>query len=163
MTGIYRQMNPAQAEETLKKKRDIEGRNLLEIVIDKNNAIRYGEQILTFPELKNIVKTFIDNPNNLDFLSQKEEKELPGIGIHPISSRHNILLEINREAKYQTYLSVLNAMTSAYNELRNEAAHAIWGQSFDRLTPEQKSAIREIYPQRISEKEPEAETEGGRQ
>jgi hypothetical protein len=44
-------------------------------------------------------------------------------------------------------------MTSAYNELRKEAALTIFGQSFDRLTPEQKSAIREIYPQHISEKE----------
>jgi hypothetical protein len=54
-------------------------------------------------------------------------------------------------------------MTGAYNELRNEAALAILGQSFDRLTPEQKSAIREIYPQHISEKEPDTETEGGGQ
>jgi biopolymer transport protein ExbD len=153
MTGIYRKMNPAQAEEVLKKKRDIEGRNLLEIVIDENNEIRYDEQTLTLLELKNIVKTFIANPNDVNFLSQKEEKEIPGIGIYRISSKHNISLEISREAKYQTYLSVLGAMTGAYNELRREVAFAIFEQSFDRLTPEQKSAIREIYPQHIFEKE----------
>jgi hypothetical protein len=159
MTGIYRKMNPVQAEEMFKKKRDIEGRNLLEIIIDENNRIRYNEQTLTLPELKNMVKTFIDNPNNQDFLPQKEEKEIAGIGIYRISSKHNISLEISRKANYQTYLSTLNVMTSAYNELRNEAAFAIFEQSFDRLNPEQKSAIREIYPQHISEKE--MEKEGG--
>jgi biopolymer transport protein ExbD len=161
MTGIYRKMSPAQAEEVLQKKRDIEGRNLLEIVIDKDNGIRYGEQTLTLPDLKSIVKTFIDNPNDVDFLSQKEEKEIAGIGNYRISSKHNILLETSRDARYQTYLSVLNAMTGAYNELRNEAALVLWKQPFDRLTPEQKTAVREIYPQHISEKEPDAGTEGG--
>jgi biopolymer transport protein ExbD len=159
MTGIYRKMSPAQAEEVLKKKRDIEGRNLLEIAIDENNKIRYDEQTLTLLELKSIVKTFIANPNDVDFLPEKEEKEIPGIGIYRLSSRHNISLEISREAKYQTYISVLGAMTSAYNELRREAALTIFAQSFDRLTPEQKSAIREIYPQHISEKE--LDKEGG--
>jgi biopolymer transport protein ExbD len=161
MTGIYRKMNPAQAEEALKKKRDIEGRNLLAIVMDENNQIWCSGQTLTLLELKNILKTFIDNPNNQDFLPQKEEKDLPGIGIYRISSKHNISLEISREASYQIYLSVLNTMTSAYNELRNEAALAVFEKSFDRLTTEQQAVIREIYPQRISEKEPEIKTEGG--
>lgn len=154
-------MNPAQAEEALKKKRDIEGRNLLAIVMDENNQIWCSGQTLTLLELKNILKTFIDNPNNQDFLPQKEEKDLPGIGIYRISSKHNISLEISREASYQIYLSVLNTMTSAYNELRNEAALAVFEKSFDRLTTEQQAVIREIYPQRISEKEPEIKTEGG--
>jgi biopolymer transport protein ExbD len=161
MTGIYRKMNPAQAEEVLKKKRDIEGRNLLKITIDENNRIAYGEQTLALPELKNMVKTFIDNPNEVGFLPQKEERDLFGIGIYKVSSKHNISLEINRNASYQTYLSVLNVMIEAYNELRNEAARSIFQKSFDRLTLEQQESIREIYPQQISEKEPETEKIGG--
>jgi biopolymer transport protein ExbD len=161
MTGIYRKMSPAQAEEALSKKRDIEGRNLLEITLDKNNQIVYGEQTLTFPELRNMVKTFIANPNNVDFLPQKEEMDISGIGIYQVTSKHNISLKISREANYQAYLSVLNELAGAYNELRNETAQSVFQKSFDRLKPEQKESIREIYPQHISEKELETETKGG--
>jgi biopolymer transport protein ExbD len=161
MTGIYRKMNPVEAENVLKKKRDIEGRNLLQITIDENNQVRYNEQILPLPELRNLTKTFIDNPNHVDFLPGKEQRDLPGIGMYPVSSLHNISLEISREARYQTYLSVLNEMTAAYRELRNEASQSIFGKPFDRLTQEEQTAVREIYPQHITEKEPDTEKEGG--
>jgi AICAR transformylase/IMP cyclohydrolase PurH len=161
MTGLYRKMNPAQAEEVLKKKRDIEGRNLLQITINENNQVQYNEQVLRLAELKNTVKTFIDNPNNVDFLPEKESVELPGIGMYAVSSKHHISLEISRKARYQTYLAALNEMLAAYNELRNETARSIFQKTFDRLTSEQQTAIRDIYPQHIAEKEIETEKEGG--
>ncbi|MDR1437304.1 MAG: biopolymer transporter ExbD [Candidatus Symbiothrix sp.] len=162
MTGIYRKMNPAEAENILKKKRDIESRNLLSITIDENNQIRYGEQELTLPELKNMAKTFIANPNNAGFLPEKENREFPGTGTYPVTSKHNISLEISREARYQTYLSALNEITAAYNELRNETAISLFQKNFNQLTPEEQTLIREIFPQHITEKEPDQEKEGGR-
>jgi biopolymer transport protein ExbD len=162
MTGIYRKLNPAEAENVLKKKRDIEGRNLLSIIIDENNQVRYGEQILSLPELRNLAKTFIANPNNVGFLPEKESKYLPGIGIYPVSSKHNISLEISREARYQTYLSVLNEITAAYNELRHEASHSVFQKPFKQLTQEEQTLIREIYPQHITENEPDTEKKGDR-
>jgi biopolymer transport protein ExbD len=161
MTGIYRKMNPTQTENKLKTKRDIEGRNLLHIIIDENNAIQYNNQTLTLPELKDMAKTFIANPNNDNFLPEKETVELSGIGMYPVSSAHNILLEVSRKALYQSYLAVLNEITAAYNELRNEAAPAVFQQPFNRLTPEQQTTIRDIYPQHIAEKELDMAKEGG--
>jgi biopolymer transport protein ExbD len=163
VTGIYRKMNPAQTEEILKKKRDIEERNLLNLTIDTQNQVVYKGEVIAFLQLKEICKTFIDNPNNVDFLPRKESVDIPGIGVYSTTSNHNIALEISREANYQTYLSVLNKIMTAYSELQNEASHTIFHQSFNQLTLEQREAIRQIYPVHISEKEPDSETKGGAQ
>jgi biopolymer transport protein ExbD len=160
MTGIYRKMPPFQADEVLKKKQNIEKRNLLSIIIDKNNTIMYENQVLTISELKDVCKMFISNPDDLDFLPQKELVELEETGTFPVSRKHNISIEISRKANYQTYIMVLNAIISVYNELRDETAYSIFQQSFSSLTQVRQSAILEIYPQHISEKELEEE-EGG--
>jgi len=71
-----------------------------------------------------------------------------------------ISLEINREAHYQTYLSVVGELSAAYNELRNELAVRDYENSFLQLTPEEKDLIRAAYPMHISETEPH--NEGGK-
>jgi biopolymer transport protein ExbD len=162
VNGIYRKMNPAKTAELLKK-RDIEKRNLLRLTIDNRNQVVCEEEIIALPQLKEVCKTFIDNPNQLDFLPRKESIDVPEIGVYPVSSKHTISLEISREANYQTYQSVLNEILIAYNELQNEAAHAVFQKSFTRLTLEQKEAIRQIYPVHIAEKESDSPTKGGEQ
>jgi len=150
-TGIYRKMHPAAAENALKKRSDIEERNLLVFSIDSNNQIIYNNEEIALNEIKDLSKTFIANPNDLDFLPEKEELEIAEIGFFPVTSKHTLSLKIDRASTYQTYLSVLNELTGAYNELRNELAFTTFGVPFMRLNSEQKEAIRTIYPLRISE------------
>jgi hypothetical protein len=49
---------------------------------------------------------------------------------------------------------VQNELVAAYNELRDELATEKWGKKYDELDEDQQKAIREIYPQKISEAEP---------
>jgi biopolymer transport protein ExbD len=161
-TGIYRKMNASHAEELLKKRKDIRKRNLLTFTIRADNQLAHNEEIIPLREIKDLSKIFIANPDNLDFLPEKETVHVPEAGDFSTTTRHVISLEVDRKAKYQTYISVLNELTAAYNELRNETAHAIFRRSFERLTPEQQEAVRTIYPLRISEIEIDAGKEGGR-
>ena len=57
-------------------------------------------------------------------------------------------------SSYQAYISVQNELVAAYNELRDERPLQKWQRPYAELNDEQQKAIREIYPQRISEAEP---------
>lgn len=158
-TGIYRQLSPGFAEDILKKKSDIQERNFLFIEISENNQLILGEEIISIPEIKTIAKTFIANPENLDYLPEKESIDLPIIGNYPVSNQHIIQLEVNRNSNYQTYISVISELTAAYNELRNEFAQNHFRKTFDKLTDEEKEVAREVYPLRITEKERKEESD----
>ncbi len=60
----------------------------------------------------------------------------------------------DRGTSYQAYIDVQNELVRAYNELRDDIALSKWHVRYEELNEDQKSAIREIYPQRISEAEP---------
>jgi biopolymer transport protein ExbD len=152
-SGVYRRLSPAASEAKLKAKTDIENRNWVTFTIDENNQTRINDTLVALPEIRDIAKTFIANPNNLDFLPEKTPTDIYGLGIVPVSGKAVINLEFSRKATYQTYIAVLGELTAAYDDLRNELAFEKFNQTFDDLTEEQKTALREVYPQQISEKE----------
>ncbi|MDR2682850.1 MAG: biopolymer transporter ExbD [Dysgonamonadaceae bacterium] len=139
-TGIYRKMAPPETENAQKQKTDIQPKNLFALTIDAGNRVLYNGEEIPVHHLREQGKTFIAG------------SDIP---------RHTIALEVNRDARYQTYLSVISELTAAYNELRNEAAYARFNRSFLYLTTEQKDSIRAAYPMHISETESPAGPEGG--
>ncbi|GHV20733.1 biopolymer transporter ExbD [Clostridia bacterium] len=139
-TGIYRKMSAPVAENVLKKSMDIQQRNLLTLTIDADNHIWYDRQEIPLEEIRDLGKVFITH------------SDIP---------RHVISLEVDRKAKYQTYLSVVSELTASYNELRNEVANTDFHTSWLHLTAEQKDSIQAAYPMHISEMEMNAAEEGG--
>ena len=65
-----------------------------------------------------------------------------------------ISLQNDRNSTYQAYIDVQNELVAAYNELRDELAQEKWQKNYLDLDEEQQKAIRDIYPQKISEAEP---------
>ena len=63
-------------------------------------------------------------------------------------------MQNDRGSSYQAYISVQNELVAAYNELRNELAQEKWQKNYADLGEEEQKAVREIYPQKISEAEP---------
>jgi Biopolymer transport protein len=157
-TGIYRQLANASPEDVLKKSIDIRDRNLMRLRIDESNRLYLENEEISLAQLKPTSKIFIENPENQDYLPEKERFEITGIGEYSISNQHVIQLEVSRKSNYQTYISVLSELTASYNELREEFAEKQFLKPFSQLSEEQKDVILEIYPQRISEEETE---EGG--
>lgn len=84
----------------------------------------------------------------------KNTKECGIFGTYLVNDKHVISLQNDRGSSYQAYISVQNELVAAYNELRDELAEQKFGTTYAELNDDQQKAIREIYPQRISEAEP---------
>ena len=67
---------------------------------------------------------------------------------------------MNNGTDYNTYLTVNNELEAALRELRDELSLAKFGVKYKALQPDDEEdkkkilAIRQVYPQRISEAEP---------
>ena len=152
-SGIYRRLAPAVSETAIRMNYPIEERNILSISIRDDNTVYLKEEALPLREIRKIAKVFIDNPDNKDFLPQKTELDISGLGLYPVSTDAVIALEFSRKSDFQTYISVVSELTAAYDELRNELALDKFRTPFANLPEEQQAAIREVYPLQISEKE----------
>ncbi len=148
---------PPNQEET---EQDVKMRNVLQVLVNTNNQLLVGGDILEVGELRNKAKEFIANKEDLPNLPERVPTEIPFFGSYPVTKYHVISLQNDRSTEYQAYVEVQNELIAAYNELREELAKAKFGKSFEELPDEQKKAIQMVYPQRISEAEPK--TYGGK-
>ena len=76
------------------------------------------------------------------------------MGTTLVNVKHVISLQYVRGSSYHAYISVQNELVAAYNELRDELAQEKFGVTYAELNAAQQKAVREVYPQRISEAEP---------
>jgi len=80
-----------------------------------------------------------------------EYKQLPGSAL--------ISLQNDNSTSYDMYIQVQNELQSAVNQLRDDLSMERFGVTYDQLNPlkddkEKIIAIRQVFPQRISEAEP---------
>ena len=99
-------------------------------------------------------KEFIANPNDDPNMPEKHRKNLPFFGDVMTTEKHVISVQNDVGTSYDVYIQVQNELVAAYNELRNELAMSQFGKSFADCSEEQKEAIIDYYPQKISEAEP---------
>jgi biopolymer transport protein ExbD len=95
---------------------------------------------------------------------EKWEKRLTTINLigeyNELPSSAVISLRNDTQTSYDMYIQVQNELTRAINELRNELSEQKFGKLYDELdknNEEEKQmilAVRQVYPQRISEAEP---------
>ncbi|MGQ1890320.1 ExbD/TolR family protein [Thermophagus sp. OGC60D27] len=151
-SGLSR-MLPPPVPKTEETPPPIKERNVFEVLINAQNRLLVEKEPMDLSQLREAAKEFIENPMDDPSLPEKEEIEVEYFGIVPVS-KGVISLQNDRGTQYQMYLSVQNELAAAYNELRNELAQRKFGKKFDELDDDKKEAIRDIYPQRISEAEP---------
>ena len=104
-------------------------------------------------QLRQKAKEFIANINNAENMLKKTQK-CRFLWYYSVNDKHVILLQNDRGSSYQAYISVQNELVAAYNELRDELAQEKFGVTYAELNDAQQKAVREVYPQRISEAEP---------
>ncbi len=151
-TGLPRMLPPMVAAQT-DDAPPINKRNVFVVLINANNQLLVQGQYLSMSELKDKAKEFIENPLDKEDLPAKDLKQIPLIGEYPVS-KGVISLQNDRGTQYQQYLTVQNELQLAYNELRNELATKRFNKKYDNCSAEEQDAIKEVYPQRISEAEP---------
>jgi hypothetical protein len=155
-TGISRKLPPMpeKQEEEQKEEVDIKKRNIFIVLINKDDLLLVQGELMELRDLKDKAKEFILNENDSEDLPVKEPVDVPLIGRTFMVSKGVISLQNDRGTSYGKYIAVQNELVAAYNEIRDDAAYAEFGKKFDKLDEEQQSAIKTMYPQRISEAEP---------
>ena len=151
--GLSRKLPPPVPKEEINDDQKIKERNVLIVLINKNDQLMVEGEPMHVSELKKKAKEFIENPADDPTLPEKKIEEVPFFGDYPIS-KQVISLQNDRGTSYGLYVQVQDELAAAYNELRNEMAQKKWGKHYDDLDKEQQDAIKKIYPQKISEAEP---------
>ena len=64
---------------------------------------------------------------------------------------HVVSLQVDRQAAYEAYFEMQNAIVGAYRALREQYARERYGRSYGLCTSDEKAAVNAYYPQRISE------------
>ncbi|MCD7898417.1 MAG: biopolymer transporter ExbD [Bacteroides sp.] len=132
----------------------IRDRNLLRVYLNSFDQLMVGNEIMDVKELRKKAKEFIANPYNDEKLPEKKPKDVRFFGNTMVTEGHVISLQNDRMTSYQAYMAVQNELVAAYNELRNEIAQQKFQKDYLELDEDQQKAVRDIYPQKISEAEP---------
>lgn len=163
--GILRKIPPKQDEPI---HFDINARNILEIDINKNNELFVDDKVIHISDLKEIAINFIDNGVGLDINKKpcswcKGKREVNS-SEHP--TKAIISITSDREANYETYISIIDNVNAAYSFLRNRLSTELYKTSYNKLLnqldkkPKNKEEIlqkiktvRSKYPLLISDAE----------
>lgn len=147
---------------------DINARNILEVNINKNNELYVDGKVVQRSELKQIAINFIDNGGGID-MNQKpcdwcEGKQDKTLSDHP--TKAIISIQTDRLTNYETYITTLDILNSAYTHLRNKLSVKLYQQNYESLLEDLKSLknnnlevqekiklIREKYPLLLSDAE----------
>lgn len=152
--GLARQLPPPPDKDQVDDDVIVKDRNVLQILLNYQNELMCGGEPIDVKQLREKAKEFIANPYNDDKLPEKHAKDVPFFGNVMVTENHVISLQSDRGSSYQVYFDVQNELVAAYNELRNELAQEKWQKNYADLDEDQQKAIREIFPQKISEAEP---------
>ncbi|TCO08014.1 ExbD/TolR family protein [Natronoflexus pectinivorans] len=152
-TGLTRMLPPPVLDDQ-EPPPPIRERNVFEVLINAQNQLLVERQPMALSQLRDAAKEFIENPLNLDHLPAKEMVDVPFFGTVPVTTNAVISLQNDRGTQYQMYLAVQNELQAAYTELRDEISRRQFNRPYRDLTSDEQAAVRQIYPQRISEAEP---------
>ena len=139
-SGISRKL-PAKSEEPQDNPPPVKEKNIFVVLLNQNNQLLVEEQPMEMDDLKEATIEFITNNGKKDNLSESPQKAVVSLRNHRLTS-------------YDTYVSVQDQLTAAYNEVRNRVANQKFGKPFDDLDKEQTKEVRKEYPMNISEAEP---------
>lgn len=153
--GLGRTLPKPPEDDQLNNEIKVKERNILNIRINKDNYVMIGDDYASLEDVKERAKEFIKNADNKPNLPELKAKKIKGLGkTMMVTENHVISVQTDRGTDYGVYFAVQDALVAAYNELRDELSKQEFGFRYEFLTDEQKKAIREVYPQKISEAEP---------
>ncbi len=138
----------------------VKERNLLAVRVNRRGEIlaggyRSAEQVAP-GDLAARVGGFLRNAGGSDALPEREDEEfcLPdGRRATWAVSRGVVSLEA-RDCPYETFCAVQQALTEAFDGLRDEAARAWFGRSFASLAEAERAVVLRAVPMRVFETEP---------
>ena len=153
--GLARRLPPPPDPNVQQDNIIVKERNVLQVRVNKDNQLMVGSEYLEISQLRAKAKEFIANENNDENLPEKHIVNIPLLGgACQVTEKHVISVTNDVGTSYQAYIDVQNELVAAYNELRNELAQSKFGKTYAECNEDEQKAIREYYPQKISEAEP---------
>lgn len=152
--GLARRLPPPPEKDQKIEDQKKKERNVLQVFLNMNDQLMCGNDYISVEQLREKAKEFIANPYNDETKPEKMAKNVPFFGTVQVTENHVVSLRCDRGSSYKAYMAVQNELVAAYNELRDELAQEKWQKNYAELDAEQQDAIRDIYPQKISEAEP---------
>jgi biopolymer transport protein ExbD len=153
--GLARRLPPPPENEQQKNNEDkVKQRNVLQVFLNMYDQLMVNGEVINVAQLRDKAKEFIANKNGEENLPERVAKDVQFFGTVQVTEKHVISLQNDRSSSYQAYIDVQNELVAAYNELRDELATEKWGMKYEELDEDQQKAVREVYPQKISEAEP---------
>jgi len=156
--GLARQLPPPPEENAEVKDIIVKERNILNVRMNSAGNLMLedmdGQKFIRLEELRAIVKDFIANPKHEENKPEFHTERLPYFGDVEITKNHVISVQNDRGAPYKVYFNVQHELIAAYNELRDEISQKQFGKPYAELNEDQQKAVRDYYPQKISEAEP---------
>lgn len=159
-SGLERRLPQWVDQNDLEEQPQINERNVFVVLVNRNNDLLVENEYANIDDLRERAKEFMANPYDAENLPEKEPKEIPYFG-EVMVTKGVISLRNDLDTRYGTYLAVQNELVAAINELREELAMQKFGKPFDKLEEDQRKAIQEFYPSKISEAEPKGKNVGG--
>lgn len=117
-------------------------RNVLDILVNSRDQLLVKGQPIELADLKDIAKKHVNNRGVDPDLSDSPQEAV-------------VSLKNDKGTSYNMYISVQNELKAAYNELRNEYSKTKFGLKVDDLPEDKQREVKDEYPLRISEAEPE--------
>lgn len=151
--GIPRRLPPPKDENAKDIKADINKRNVLNVLVNFNDALWVNGEELNISQLKEKAKEFLENPANQANLPEKEIKEIDNIGEFAVS-KGVISLTNDQSTSYDMYVQVQNELEKAVNELRDKVAVSYFGKKYDALDTALRKSVQKAIPMNISEAPP---------
>jgi biopolymer transport protein ExbD len=117
-------------------------RNVLNVLVNGNDQLLVRGEIASLRDLTDLVKVHVDNFDRNKEYSVSPEKAI-------------VSIKNDRGTSYAMYIKVQNELKRAYNELREQESQKQFNKKYDDLSDGQKKIVNKVYPQKISEAEPE--------
>lgn len=160
-TGLTRKLPPIP--EDIENPPEVKERNVFQVLVNANDDLLVEGEPMLVSQLRKKAKEFIIGDKNNPNMPEYKPTQIPALGGMYDVSKQIISLQNDRGTSYNMYIKVQNELVGAYNEVRNEFAMQKFGKSFTDLeklaetsegAAQQAEAVKDVYPQRISEAEP---------
>ena len=156
-TGLVRVLPPMADPNMKQEDIKVKERNLLLVFVNGSGNIMAGGKAVTIDALREKAKEFILNPHDLKTLPEKKNEKIDmpdgSKWTYPVSEGV-ISLQNTRDTSYERYIEVQNALTRAYNEVRDDLAMSKFGKKFEDLNEAEQKVMTKAIPMKISEAEP---------
>jgi len=135
------QSNKTQPNEDWRSQ--LKRRNILDLYINKEGEIIVNQDVTSLSALNEVVINFITNNGESPSLSESPENAI-------------IAIKTDKKTPHDTYMSAIDKIMGAYNELRNQASMELFDKSYKELEEGSKESnkIKTMFPKRISINDP---------